>query len=413
MRRNRDGLVFRSIGRLLHRTIENKPLFSVTVGQLVRILGRSQAWIFIPVYLSKVRGIPYVYIGLLFFLSALISLPFSIYGGNLVDRIGRRLLIVVIPVMVAMVFFGLGLTVTLSSNILLVFALFIVIEPLASLQGILDNVVVTDVTDEADRINAFSMVRIAGNIGFSIGPAIGGFLAYEGYEYVFFVPAILSVVESMIFFHYIRDVKIEFQGNRKPFEFPSSNRPFIIISILIALIFFVAGQWGTTLTLFWENVYGISNRGIGILYTVNGLMVVFFQVPITTLFRRIKDYVSITIGGIIYSLSFLAMAASSSFLFLVLDVMVLTMAENIVSPVSMSLVSKFAPADKRGQYFGAYQLIQGFISPLAPLYGTFLLGFLFYTPLGFWSFIAIPGVVISIFVLRFGSRGKGPIGSAD
>lgn len=397
-------MVFKSIGSLLHRTIENKPLFSVTLGQLVRILGRSQAWIFIPVYLSRIRDIPYVYIGLLFFLSALLSLPVSIYGGNLVDKIGRRLLIVSIPIMVSIIFLSLGLAVSFSSNIFIVFALFILIEPFASLQGILDNVVVTDVTEEAERINAFGIVRIAGNIGFSIGPAIGGFLAYEGYEYIFFVPAALSVVESLIFFLYIKDVKIELQKDRKPFQFPSSNRPFIIISILIAMIFFVAGQWGTTLTLFWNNIYHMSNREIGILYTVNGLIVVFFQVPVSTLFRKIKDYVSITIGGLIYSLSFLAMGISSSFLFLIFDVILLTMAENIVSPVSMSLVSKFAPSDKRGQYFGAYQLIQGFISPLAPLYGTFLLGFLFFTPLGFWSFIAIPGIVISLFVLRFGSR---------
>ncbi len=379
-------------------------MLTISLASLVRILGRSQAWIFIPLYLAEIRHINYVFIGGLFFVTAVLSLPFSIYGGNLIDRIGRRRVIVTLPVVMAVLFLLIGLSVVESSSVIIIYILFVLVEPVASLQNIVDNVVVSDSTSDVERTDAFGLTRIAGNIGFSLGPASGGFLAGAGYQYVFYVPAVLSLVEVALFAVFIRDINESLEPERKPFDFPSRDRVFLALSVLISLIWFVAGQWGTTLTLFWSNVYSLQNWEIGTLYSVNGLIVVTMQAPVNAAFRRMTDHSRVALGGILYSLSFLALAFTRSYFLIILDVVSLTIAENIVAPVTYSMIAKMAPKNKRGQYFGAFQVIAGFISPTAPVFGTYVLSILSYSPLYFWSTIAVPGIFISLMVLAYGRR---------
>ena len=70
----------------------------------------------------------------------------------------------------------------------MILASFVAIEPLVTIQGIVDNVLVTDIVEDAKRNDAFSLLRIAANLGFSIGPAMGGYLAYLNYGFVFIAP---------------------------------------------------------------------------------------------------------------------------------------------------------------------------------------------------------------------------------
>ena len=67
------------------------------------------------------------------------------------------------------------------------------------------------------------------------------------------------------------------------------------------------------------------------------------------------------------------------------------------------MIGKLAPSDKRGQYFGAFQVIVGFTVPFAPLMGTFLLGRFSDSVLTFWGIISGIGIIISLMVFIFGA----------
>lgn len=392
------------IGIQARALLKNRAVLTISLASLVRILGRSQVWIFIPVYLELVKHVNFIFIGSLFFITALLGLPFSIYGGNLIDRIGRRKVITILPLIMAVLFLLTGISIAENLNVLFIYILFVLVEPFASLQNIVDSVVVSDSTSDPERNNAFGLVRIAGNIGFSLGPATGGFLAALGYQYIFYLPAALSILEMFLFLRYIHDIHEVLEPERKSFEFPIKDRTFLALTVLISLIWFVAGQWGTTLTLFWSSVYSLPTWQIGILYSVNGLVVVTMQAPVNSLFRNMKDYNRLAAGGILFSISFLALAFTKSIYLITLDVIALTMAENIVAPVTMTMIAKLAPKEKRGQYFGAFQVVSGFIGPSAPVFGTYMLSMFAYSPLYFWSTVAIPGIVISMVVMQYGGR---------
>ncbi|HLH86596.1 MAG TPA: MFS transporter [Thermoplasmataceae archaeon] len=383
----------------------NNAVRAISAAQLLRILGRSQAWIFVPVYLTQIRGLPYIFVGLLFFITAIISLPFSLYGGNLIDRIGRRKIGKILPPVISSLLFILAASAYFDLQLLIVVVAFLLIEPFTSVQGILDNVIITDSTIESSRNDAFSIVRIFGNIGFSAGPAIGGYLAYVNFALIFTVPAVLTLFEWYFYLRYIHDIKrITPALSGGMFKFPSNDRYFLLISTLISVSFLVTGQWGTTLTLFWSGVDHITNRFIGTLYAVNGLVVVFFQVPINYLFLHLRDRHRISIAVLMYAFGFFALAFSTNSIFLILDVVLLTIGENTISPVIYGLVSKIAPEDRRGQYFGAFQLMNGLVTPVAPVLGTTLIQYFSFNPVIVWLPILILGIVSSVFITAFGKE---------
>lgn len=386
------------------KILSNPYVSAITTAELIRVLGRSQAWIFIPLYLVTVRGMPYVFVGFLFFITAVISLPFSIYGGNLIDRIGRRKAAVLLPPIITVLLLAMAATAFFRLPDLILFSAFLLVEPFSNVQGILDNVILTDTTSEADRTTAFSMIRIGANIGFAIGPAIGGFLSNIAYALVFLFPAIASLGEMFLYYRYVQETDYMKPEKAEKMKIPTSDRPFIYLTILIASVWFVAGQWGATLTLFWNQVSHVSNTFIGILYAVNGAVVVFLQIPTNWALARMKDHHRIAFGGLVYSFSFLALAFFSGPLFLIIDVVAITMAENILSPIAFSIVGKMAPPDKRGQYYGAFQLLLGLIMPVAPVLGTALLTKYSTNSLMMWGPVMIIGVVVSMFVLGFGKK---------
>lgn len=392
-----------SFGRNYVSLMKNRPLVLVSWAQLIRIFGRSQTWIFLPVYLFNYRGVQYDVIGLLFTLTALFSIPVSVYGGNLCDKLGRRKVALMTMPFGILIFFMVFLSAYLNLPTIIFFIALISSEPLFSIQWIVDNAIITDSVSEVQRTDAFSITRIAGNLGFSIGPAVGGFLSDFSLSYVFLSTLLMSFVELVIYVM-ITETNKNMVKERSSIAFPRSDKKFLAIALLMASIWFVAGQWGTTLTLFWTSFDRIPNVTIGILYSLNGLFVVLLQLPTNRMMINIPDHVRMFIGGMIYAVSFFALSLFSGFAFLVIDVFFLTLGENTISPVTSSVVSKIAPDDRRGQYFGAFYLVSGFVTPMAPLMGTSLMQYFSYSPIIFWGIIAAIGTTISFFMLLIGGR---------
>ena len=138
--------------------LKNRIVMTISVNQFIRVFGRSQAWIFLPLYLNEVRNVPYFTIGIVLFIMAVVSVPFGIYGGNLIDRLGRRRMLLLATPIIAILFFFISLSIFMNLNVLLFYGLLIATEPFMNIQGSADNVIITDSTTSAERTNAFGLV---------------------------------------------------------------------------------------------------------------------------------------------------------------------------------------------------------------------------------------------------------------
>ncbi|MHB1439300.1 MAG: MFS transporter [Cuniculiplasma sp.] len=375
----------------------------VASNQFIRVLARSQMWIFLPLYLLVIRHVPYLIIGFVIFLMAISSLPLTLVAGGFIDKHGPRTVIIISNTLLAVLLILLTVFIFGNSNLYLIYLVLILSEPLMNIIGAADNVIISDNSTASERNSAFSIVRILQNLGFSLGPAIGGFIAGIGYGYIFLLTSVFSVTELFVYMKFLKKTapvkgeEKDEQLNMKPDILKAfKDRPFFIVAILISLFFLIMGQWGTTLTFFWKGFDHMTDLDIGILYSVNGVVVTLGQLPVNRLLRKMGDIGRINLGYIVYLLSFSILPFFQGFTFLVLDTILITMGENIISPSINTIISRIAPVNKRGQYFTSFQVLTGMVTPLAPVLGTLLLT-VFAADLGLiWYPIMILGTILFI-----------------
>ncbi|MGC8630423.1 MAG: MFS transporter [Thermoplasmata archaeon] len=383
---------------------KNRTLLAISISELLRVMGRSGGWIFIPIYLITLRDISFFTVGVLFFISSAFTIPTSIYGGNLIDRFGRRKMAVFLPPLLMLVYFTISASIYFNLSIFIIFAAFISIGPLSSIQGITDTVMITDTTAEKDRINAYSMVRIAANIGFSIGPALGGLVVVFNYSYVTVIPAIGAIAELFLYVRFVNETlpprKAE-SVKRKAISFPYEDKLFIIIGFLLAMTLFAGGPWEYILNQFFSRAYYFSSWQIGLLFAVNGLTVIIFQIPINSILKNVSELNRISLGMIIYASSFFVIGLTNNFYLLSLDIIFLTFGENTISPAISTIIGKIAPMDKRGEYFGGFSMISGVVGPFSPVFYEYLLTLFIRQFVLLWGIIAIICIILAVAVFLF------------
>lgn len=366
----------------------NRTVLAISLVELLRVMGRSGTWIFIPIYLVVERHIPFINIGFLFLISSIVSIPISLFGGNLVDKIGRRRIAILLPPFIASIFFLMFLVIFYQLRILLLYLAFVALTPLGGLQEVTDNVMITDTTLESERIDAFSIVRISANIGFSIGPAISGIALSYNFAILPLIPLIGEIIGFILYFMIIRETKPSSSKGGALISFPHNDRQFIIVSILLTFSWFSLGPWGYILSQYLSTVDRLNYSLIGLIFAANGIAVITLQLPVNRLLYRVSDVTRISLGLIIYSATFFVFSITRNPVLLILDVIILTIGENVISPASNSIIGKIAPEDKRGQYYGGFSLINNMIGPFSPLLYETLLSIFFKEPLILWGIIS-------------------------
>ncbi|MCL5408370.1 MAG: MFS transporter [Candidatus Thermoplasmatota archaeon] len=369
--------------------IQNRIIQTVSIAELLRVMGRSGIWVYIPIYLLRVKNIPYLDIGVLFLLSGIAAIPVSIFGGNLIDKVGRRKIALLLPPMISVLFFVMFVGIYFDLSNFYIYACFVFFAAVATLQSVADMVIVTDSTSDVDRIDAFSMTRIGANVGFSLGPGISGFLVSYNYAILPLIPLILEGLGFFLFYKYINYNEAPPQSEKSLISFPRGDNRFIIISILLSLAFFSTGPWAYILPQFFANVDLIPNTIIGLLFTTNGLVVVGLQLPVNRLFYRMDDMTRVSVGLLIYAITFAIFGITRNIALLFVDVVFLTIGENVISPPMNSVIGKISPEGRRGEYYGGFSLLSNFVSPISPIVYEAMLAYFYYSPLLLWGMIGM------------------------
>lgn len=357
--------------------LSRRGIAVVSINQFIRVFARSQLWIFLPLYLYFSRGVPYVDIGVVLFIMAVFSMPFTLYGGRFIDKRGAKVVILISNFALVLILLALTFLVAYSQPLDYIYIALILTEPFMNIIGSADNVIVSEYTSSSQRTAAFSLVRIFQNAGFSVGPALGGFIANISYSWVFVIATAFSIAELLIYIAFLKQRILTREEREKAegikFYAAFYNRNFLMLSSLIALFFIIMGQWGTTLTLFWKGFDGMTNVEVGLLYSVNGIVVTLGQIPTNMIFKRFSDLTRINIGYLFYLVSFSFLPFFQGFLFLMIDTIFITIGENVITPSLNSVISRVSPPESRGQYFTSFQVLIGLVAPTAPVFGTILL----------------------------------------
>lgn len=226
---------------------------------------------------------------------------------------------------------------------------------------------------------AFSLNRLAINLGYSIGPLVGGMLIAYGYHILFYVDGVTCVIAGLLFGWYFksrrRSEEKEIEESKKITGKPMSilkDRPmllFLISNVLFGTVFF---QLLFTLPLYYtlEDGYGLSESTAGALIGFNGVLIFILEMVIVDQWGHKRSVGFFTVLGVLLAgISFLMLNFYTSIAWLVISMATLSMAEIFAIPFAVTLVSQNSPAQSRGKYMSYYSMSFAAARVLAPLLG--------------------------------------------
>jgi MFS family permease len=376
---------------------KDRRLWHLFIGRLFASTGFSIVIPFLALYLHGTRGYPMSAVGLIFFVGALTGAAGQIVGGEWCDRSGRKVVLVWSQLIRSIAFLALGLAVTLHAP----FLAFMALTSLSAFAGRMfeppSGAMIADFTDGERRAEAYGVLRIGGNLGWALGPAIGGFLAALSYASLFFVAAAVLLFAAILIAFKVEETSPRHRkrADGEPAAGPEipavgplpPERGFDLSMIgatlrdrvflrycLITLIFFtVMAQLMSTLSVYVVEWARHTQVELGVLYTLNGLMVVFLQFPVVRILTPFRLTTAMVAGSLLYVAGYSMMGLGSSFALLAAAMFVVTSGEIVSAPASMNLVANFSSDRLRGRYMGVYGLFNSFGWSIGPLVGGVLL----------------------------------------
>ncbi len=345
---------------------------------LVMLINRTGAMVlpFLGIYMANQLGFDLAEVGIVLAFFGFGAMVGSWLGGWLTDRFGN--------------FWVQALSLLFSIPLFLIIPAFKTVEELAAIIFLLsvitesfrpaNSVAVARYANPEHITRAFSLNRMAINLGFSIGPAVGGILATISYNWIFYGNALGAFCAAMVFiaFFYSKKPKnqqIERQllpeaGEEKP-RSPYRDWKFHLFNLcclLYAICFF---QILSTLPLFYQNGHGLNEKQIGMLLAFNGIVVVIFEMFLVHIAERRLNYASsIAIGTILSMLSFVILPIPGGILILFVSMFILSISEILVLPFTSSVVVKRSHRLNQGAYMGLNSLAFSAAHVVSPFLGT-------------------------------------------
>jgi MFS family permease len=361
------------------------------------VLARGSAFATLPflaIYLSRNLDLHPVMIGITIGISPLSGVIGGFLGGHLSDRFGRKPVMIGSLLSMSLVYFGFMVAETP--------VWFIVLNALNGLSGSFfepsGQALIADLTEKSKRMRAFSLRYTAINIGASVGPLLGAYLAVVSAKSAFMLTGIMYFIYVLILAYMM---KIHNLGN--PVH-NGASKVTIAASLRIigkdkALLYLILGsmiinfgysQMESNVPQHLESAIANGVFVYSVMLSINACMVVILQMPISHFAERFRTMQVMMAGAVFLSAGLLAFGFVTGWFTAVLAIVLVTIGEILIFPSSSYLVDKLATDELRGTYFGAAQFrkIGHFFGPIAGGYllkeagGTVLFSVVAITVLG-------------------------------
>jgi len=375
-------------------------IWVITVVQFFTVIGFSICMPFLSLYLYQDRGLSMTLVGIILLTAGLCSAVSQALGGALSDRFGRRPVLLVAAFVSVFLYSGLAVLIGVSAPVWAIAIVYIVARSILTTTRPVISAMVADFTSKGRLTEAYGILRIGANIGWAAGPAIGGYMAtFLSYGWLFGVPALTCGIVTLIVFFFMREssrVMNKAVGFRSMLP-PADDHAFVFFTMVSLLLFIVMGQMASTLSIFAVDRVGFSTAQYGLLLTLNGLLVILFQYPVTLALMRLAKFRALILGCLLYGVGYLSLGWITQFEWALVAMAIVTAGEIIHSPVTLSVIGELSPQNQRGRYMGFFGLSETVGIAMGPLAGGILLDAfpfdlrLVWGPIGAIAFVAALG----------------------
>lgn len=241
--------------------------------------------------------------------------------------------------------------------------------------------VVADLVTPAQRKPAFALTRLAINLGMSIGPAVGGFLATVSFRWLFLVDGATSLAAGVLLVLALRRAPAHHAqanaGPEGPVVLPSKRAWkdgqllfFLAALFPVSIVFF---QHLSSMPLYLVRDLHLSEIDYGLFFTINTLLIVALEVPINSATAHWSHRRTLALGTLLFAVGFGALALARGFGSVAATVVVWTFGEMFLFPALAAWVTGIAPPPRRGEYMGLTQMAMSLGFAIGPWAGTAVL----------------------------------------
>ncbi len=332
----------------------------------------SMVMTFLVLYLTEVKGWSVTEAGAILGVYGTGALGGAYIGGRLSDLLTSRRVMELSLVLTGAGFLLLGTLDDPAAITLAALAIGIVEPALRPANA----TALAEYSRPSHRGRAFALNRLAVNLGLTFGPAAGGFLALIDYRWLFVVDGGTCLLAAALLSLTL--------GRYRPLAHESSHAasgrgrapwhdgPFLALLFLHMLLAAVIFQTFSTWPLYLHELHGFSEAQIGLLFSINTILVVACQMPVIHAVEKLDPLRLSGWGSFLFCAGFALLPFGGTYAFVASTVVVWTIGELLSLPLIEGVAAGRASAGSRGRYMGMVTLSFAAAFIVAPIGGTWL-----------------------------------------
>jgi predicted MFS family arabinose efflux permease len=387
--------LFSRLFRLIWGGDVDRALRPVLAVSLAGSIAGSASYTYLGIWAIKDLGAPQSKLAFAYLGGALMSLVVGYIGGHWSDKVGRRPMILLgwgAQMLVPAALLAVGHHVNLGLLLLAFLPAF------GALGGAADQAMVADLVAPERHEAAYAAVRVAANLGVTIGPPIGGLLLIGNHwPHLWTGTFLLALGAFTIAWRYIPR-----GGAYAPEEPPARgsfgvivrDKPFLLfmLSSVFATMTYIATE--TLLPISATTTHHLAPAAWGAIMILNPISVTLFQLRLTRWTSHIPPSLKLGVAMPLMGVPFLLLNVNGSAFVIAFVIVLFVIGEMLWVPTSQAVVAALAPADIRGAYMGAFSASWSVGWALTPFLGLQIRNA--YGDATMWVCVATVGVIAGI-----------------
>lgn len=355
----------------------SKEVYVLFIGRIVNSLGAFVHPLMALILTQKI-GLSVSESGMFITILSAFQAPAMIFGGKLADTIGRRKVIIICQFLGALTLIACGFmkpSITMAKIMILSSCLYSISSPAFEALN-------ADITTYKNRKASYSLLYMGSNIGFCIGPILGGLL-YENYLPLIFIgDGITTLIALALIILFVKERKIndenyeneeilsdlEQKVEGSAFKVLIQRPTLIFFSLGVLMYYFSYSQWGFALPIQLEDLFGSNGAKLyGLLGGINGVVVIVFTPIITSLTTKMNVLKAMSIGGLFYAIAFFMFGIVNTVVLFFIGVFLMTIGEILIVINQGTFIANNTPASHRGRISSILPLISGIGFAIGPM----------------------------------------------
>lgn len=258
------------------------------------------------------------------------------------------------------------------------------------------------------RLKALSLLRAATNLGFVVGPVLGGFLIVNfGYSALLVVDGATCIIAILIFVLFVREKKLLYKMNFNTANLdklaPFKDIPFVINWIVALITGYLFFQVFSIMPIYHSEVYKLTEFDSGLFLSFSGIILALFEISVVNFVQRNKivDLFAIIFGllliGFSYVLLFLVHEPWVFWIFMVF----ISFGNMLTFSFASGFVMNRSHKNLEGYFMSIFQMSYGFAHVFSSKTGlTIIQKYSYDTNWLFNGILAFVAAITTYFVLK-------------